>query len=218
MMKTKGIDHVPDDRAYLKRIAKLSFDHMQWTRESILAMRDFLSKWNHNIKLPFGIYTAYCADYYPAHKEILTILNHQLNGNFRGKRILDVGCLEGYFSAECALQGASVLGIDGKTINVKKCEFIKSVLGIHNLTCVKDDGMRVTRKKYGSFDVVLALGLFYHLENPFKFLANMANLCNDFILIDSHIALADQPISIGDGWRPDLSPLQQFNVGKKTYT
>jgi SAM-dependent methyltransferase len=218
MMKTKGIEHMPDDRAYLKRIAKLSFDHIQWTRESILEIRDFLSQWNHNIQLPFGIYTAYCEDYYPAHKEILTIISHQLNGDFRGKRILDVGCLEGYFSAECALQGASVLGIDGKTINVKKCEFIKSVLGIPNLTFVKDNGMRVTRKKYGAFDVVLALGLLYHLENPFTFLANMATLCDGFMLLDTHIALADHPAPMKGAWSPDLSPLQEFKAGKKTYT
>jgi SAM-dependent methyltransferase len=181
-------------------------------------MRDLLSPWNHNIKLPFGIYTADCPDHYPAHEEILNIINHELGGDFRGKRILDVGCLEGYFSAECALQGASVVGVDGKTINIRKCEFVRSVLGIPNLTFVKDDAMRLTRKKYGSFDVVLALGLLYHLNNPFKFLASMANLCDGFILIDSHIAFADQPKSIGDGWKPDLSPLRRFQVSKKMYS
>jgi 2-polyprenyl-3-methyl-5-hydroxy-6-metoxy-1,4-benzoquinol methylase len=217
-MKIKSTDHEREDKAYLGRITRFSFDDRQWDRESILEVRDFLSPWNHNIKLPFGIYTAHCPDRYPAHEEILNIINHELGGAFQGKRILDVGCLEGYFSAECALQGASVVGVDGKTLNIRKCEFVRSVLGIPNLTFVKDDGMRVTRKKYGSFDVVLALGLLYHLDSPFKFLANMANLCDGFMLIDSHIALADQPKSIGDGWRPDLSPLRRFKVAKKTYT
>jgi 2-polyprenyl-3-methyl-5-hydroxy-6-metoxy-1,4-benzoquinol methylase len=217
MMKSKRNDHQRDDRAYLKRIAKLSFGR-RWTRETILEMRDLLGSWNHNIKLPFGVYTADCQDYYPAHQEILTIINNQLSGDWRHQRVLDVGCLEGYFSAECALQGANVLGIEGKTINLKKCEFIKSALGIKNLTFVKGDAMSVTRKKYGSFSVVLALGLLYHLENPFRFLANMADLCDGFILIDTHIALEDQPESIKDGWRPELSPLRQFTVNKKTYT
>jgi SAM-dependent methyltransferase len=217
-MKTQSSDHEREDRAYLRRIRQLSFDDREWSPESIREVRDLLGPWNHNIKLPFGIYTAHCRDYYPAHEEILTVINHQLRGAFKAKRVLDVGCLEGYFSAECALQGASVLGIDGKAINVKKCEFVRSVLGIPNLNFVQDDAMRVTRKKYGSFDVVLALGLLYHLDNPFRFLANMANLCDGFILIDTHIALADQPSSIKDGWRPDLSPLREFRVGKKTYT
>jgi 2-polyprenyl-3-methyl-5-hydroxy-6-metoxy-1,4-benzoquinol methylase len=217
-MKLKNLDHEREDKAYLCRITRLTFDDRQWNRESILEVRDLLSPWNHNIKLPFGIYTAYCPDYYPAHEEILNVINHELHGAFQGKRILDIGCLEGYFSAECALQGASVVGVDGKTINLRKCEFVRSALSIPDLTFVKDNAMRITRQKYGSFDVVLALGLLYHLNNPFKFLANMANLCDGFILIDSHIALADQPKSLGNGWRPDLSRLRRFKVRKKTYT
>jgi 2-polyprenyl-3-methyl-5-hydroxy-6-metoxy-1,4-benzoquinol methylase len=217
-MKTKRSDHEREGRAYLRRISRLSFDDREWNRQSILEVRDLLGPWNHNIELPFGIYTAHCRDYYPAHEEILTIINHQLSGAFEAKRILDIGCLEGYFSAECALQGASVVGIDGKAINIRKCEFVRSVLGIQNLTLVRDDAMRVTRKKYGSFDVVLALGLLYHLDNPFRFLANMADLCDGFILIDTHIALADQPSLIKGDWRPDLSPPREFRVGEKTYT
>jgi 2-polyprenyl-3-methyl-5-hydroxy-6-metoxy-1,4-benzoquinol methylase len=212
------MNHKREDKAYLSRLTRLSFDNAQWNRESILEVRDLLSPWNHNIKLPYGIYTAYCPDYYPAHEEILNVINHELAGAFQGKRILDVGCLEGYFSAECALQGANVMGIDGKTINIRKCEFVRSVLNIPNLSYVKDDAMKITGQKYGSFDVVLALGLLYHLSNPFKFLANIANLCDGFILIDSHIALADRPKSIGDGWTPDLSRLRQFKVGRKTYS
>src|SRR4030095_2041457 len=93
---------------YLGKISKLSFDRVRWNRQNIAEIRDFLSPWNHNIKLPHNIFTAYCEDYYPAHKEIMKILNQQLKGDFKKKRVLDIGCLEGYFSAECALQGDSV--------------------------------------------------------------------------------------------------------------
>jgi 2-polyprenyl-3-methyl-5-hydroxy-6-metoxy-1,4-benzoquinol methylase len=217
-MNTAGVAKDREDRAFLNQIAKLSFDRRRWTRESLLDMRDFLGPWNHNIRLPFGVYTAGCAEYYPAHQEILAVVNHQLGGHFKGKRILDVGCLEGYFSAECAIQGATVLGIDGKTLNVKKCEFVKSALGIRTLKFVRDDAMKVTRRKYGSFEVVLALGFLYHLEDPFKFLANVADLCDGFVLIDTLVALADQPPAIGDDWKPDLSALREFKVGGKTYS
>jgi 2-polyprenyl-3-methyl-5-hydroxy-6-metoxy-1,4-benzoquinol methylase len=201
---------------YLDKISRLNFGKTRWNRKNIAEMRDFLSPWNHNIKLPYRIFTAYCEDYYPAHKEIMKILNQQLHGDFRNKRVVDIGCLEGYFSAECALQGAKVLGVEGKTINVKKCEFIKSVLNIRNLTFVQDDAMKVTRKKYGSFDVVLALGLLYHLDNPFKFLENISNLCTGFLVLDTHVALREKT-ETGD-WKPELSELQEFKIGKKTYT
>jgi len=204
------------DQKYLNKISKLSFTNVRWNPKNISEMRDFLSPWNHNIKLPYRIFTAYCEDYYPAHQEIMKIINQQLQGNFKRKRVIDIGCLEGYFSAECALQGATVLGIEGKTINIKKCEFIRSVLGVKNLTFIKDDAMRVTKKKYGDFDVVLALGLLYHLDNPFKFLENLSELCTGFLLLDTHVALVEQPES-GD-WKPDLSALRKFEFGNKTYT
>jgi 2-polyprenyl-3-methyl-5-hydroxy-6-metoxy-1,4-benzoquinol methylase len=214
-MKEKTDSPERGSHTYLGKISKLSFEKMRWNRQNIAEIRDFLSPWNHNIKLPHNIFTAYCEDYYPAHKEIMKILNQQLKGDFKRRRVLDIGCLEGYFSAECALQGASVLGVEGKTINVKKCEFVKSVLGIKNLSFVKDDAMRITKKKYGSFDVVLALGLLYHLDAPFKFLENISRLCNGFMLLDTHVALREQS-KTGD-WTPDLSPMREFKVGKKTY-
>jgi len=212
-MKTKNKS---DDQTYLNKIDRLSFRNVRWNRKNITEMRDFLSPWDHNIKLPYRIFTAYCEDYYPAHQEIMKIINQQLGGNFKRKRVIDIGCLEGYFSAECALQGATVLGIEGKTINIKKCEFMRSVLRIKNLTFIKDDAMRVTRKKYGDFDVVLALGLLYHLDNPFKFLENLSELCTGFLLLDTHVALIEQPES-GD-WKPELSALRKFEFSDKTYT
>jgi len=204
------------DAAYLDKINKLSFKNTRWNQKTITEMRDFLSPWNHNIKLPHRIFTAYCEDYYPAHQEIMMIINQQLRGNFKKKRVIDIGCLEGYFSAESALQGATVLGVEGKTINIKKCEFVKSVLGIKNLNFVQDDAMKVTRKKYGTFDVVLALGLLYHLDNPFTFLKNLSTLCTGFLVLDTHVALSEQPAS-GD-WKPDLSSMTEFKFGEKTYT
>jgi 2-polyprenyl-3-methyl-5-hydroxy-6-metoxy-1,4-benzoquinol methylase len=217
-MKANTGDWEKGIKPYFKQISRLSFKGRQWNRKNILEARDFLSPWDHNIKLPYDIFTAFCEDYYPAHKEIMNVINQQLGGDFKNKSIIDIGCLEGYFSAECALQGASVLGIDGKVINVKKCELVKSVLGVKNLKFAKDDAMRVTKSKYGSFDAVLALGLLYHLDNPFKFLKNMHDLCNGFMVLDTHIALIEQPETLEGSWRPDLSSLKEFKVGNKTYT
>ena len=213
----KNSDWERGNTPYLKKISELSFENMKWNRKKVLEIRDFLSPWNHNIKLPYNIFTAFCEDYYPAHEEMMTIINQQVKGNFKNKRVLDIACLEGYFSAECALQGAKVLGIEGKVINIKKCEFIKSVLKIPNLTFVRDDVMRITKSKYGRFDVVLALGILYHLDNPFRFLANLAKLCDGFVLLDTHVALGDQE-TLGESWKPHLSELRSFKFQNRTYT
>ena len=204
-------------RLYLDKLAALEFKGVEWTREKILEVRDLLSPWNHNIPLPHGVYTAACNDYYPAHREIMRVVSERLGGKFSGRRIADLGCLEGYFSIECALQGAEVLGVDGKLLNVRKCEFVRSVLGVERATFVLGDVMKVTRESSGRFDVVLALGLLYHLENPYLFLSNMARICDGFVVIDTHIALHDQPESIKGVWRPDLSEMRTFAFDGRSY-
>ena len=205
------------DRSYLDQIAALEFKGVEWTREKILGVRDLLSPWNHNIALPHGVYTAACDDYYPAHREIMRVVREHLGSNFSGRRIVDIGCLEGYFSIECALQGAEVLGIDGKLLNVRKCEFVRSVLGVERATFALGDAMNVTRESSGRFDAVLALGLLYHLDDPYTFLANVAALCTGFAVIDTHVALEDQPERIKGDWRPDLSELRTFTFDGRRY-
>jgi hypothetical protein len=179
-------------------------------------MRDFLSPWNHNIRLAPGVYTAYCEDWYPEHRAIMGVVDRHLNGSYSGTRVLDVGCLESYFSLECALHGADVVGVDAKEINVKKCEFVKSVLGVPNLRFALDDAMNVTRDAYGPFDVVLALGLLYHLDDPFRFLSQIAQLCERFLVLDTLVALEDAPQAISD-WRPELSELRDFSADGRRY-
>ncbi len=207
------------DQLYLDQVTSLSFDDVEeWTPERIVEVRDILAGWNHNIKLADGIYTAYVDELYPAHREVMSVVHDALGGEYAGRRVADIGCLEGYYSTECALQGADVVGIEGKRLNIAKCEFVKSVLGTPRIEFVQDDAMNVTREKYGAFDVVIALGLIYHLDDPFTFLDNIAGLCDGFAVIDTLIALEDQPDSISDGWQPELSELQKFEYGGREYT
>jgi 2-polyprenyl-3-methyl-5-hydroxy-6-metoxy-1,4-benzoquinol methylase len=206
---------IDNDRAYLEEIRELSFENRDWTPAAIEEVRDFLAPWNHNIRLAQGIYTAFCDDWYPEHQAIMHVIDRHLGGGYLGKKVLDVGCLEGYFSLECALHGADVLGIDVKEINVKKCEFVKSVVGPRNLKFVLDDCMNVTRARYGSFDVVLALGLLYHLDDPFTFLAQLAELCEGFIVLDTLVA-RETAQTIGD-WEPQLSAMRDFSFAGNSY-
>ncbi len=208
---------MPADRSHLDLVAALDFTGVEWTREKILEVRDFLSPWHHNIPLPHGIYTAACDEYYPAHREIMRVVRDRLGGVFAGRRVADIGCLEGYFSIECARQGAEVLGIDGKVLNVRKCEFVQSVLDVPAVMFVQRDAMQVTRESSGRFDVILALGLLYHLADPYTFLQNLTGLCDGFVVIDTHVALADQPEAIKGGWRPELSEMRTFAFAGRQY-
>jgi 2-polyprenyl-3-methyl-5-hydroxy-6-metoxy-1,4-benzoquinol methylase len=206
------------EQEYLERIAALSFEGVEWTPERIAAVRDFFTPWHHNIKLADGIYTVYQEAVYTGVKEIMRVLDQAVGGDYAGKRVIDIGCNEGYFSAECALHGADVLGIEARLINIKKLEFVKSVLGIPTFRFARDEADAVTHEKYGSFDIALVLGLLYHLEEPFTLLENVAQMCDGFVLIDTLISFEDQPDTLCGDWKPELTELQDFTFRGRIYT
>jgi SAM-dependent methyltransferase len=122
-------------------------------------------------------------------------------------RVLDLACLEGLYGIEFARQGAEVVGIEGREANLEKALFAKDVLGLSNLTLIQDDVRNLSVERYGSFDVVLCLGLLYHLDAPdvFHFVERMAQVCRRVAVVDTHVAVrADQTCRHGGreyhGW------------------
>jgi hypothetical protein len=125
-------------------------------------------------------------------------------------KILDLASLEGEYSAEFVARGATVTAIEGRGINVKKAKerFSWSTdKKWSNLKFVQDDVRNLTPKKYGHFDVVLCLGILYHLDYPdcFKFIKSIADVCDDFAIIDTHIGINDERVVYEGkdyfGWR-----------------
>ncbi|UCG81639.1 MAG: methyltransferase domain-containing protein, partial [Desulfobacterales bacterium] len=116
-------------------------------------------------------------------------------------RILDLGCLEGLFAIELAQQGSKVVGIEGREANIEKARFAKDVLGLNNLELILDDVRNLSKEKYGRFDVVLCLGLLYHLGVPdvFAFAKRMGDVCERFAIIDTHVSLVPEESHVYDG-------------------
>jgi tRNA (mo5U34)-methyltransferase len=81
-------------------------------------------------------------------------------------RCLDIGCSDGFFSFELAKRGAIVKGIDNNQNDmgaIEKALFIKEVLGL-DVEFVVEDFM--DEKDEAIYDVVLFLGVYYHLPKP----------------------------------------------------
>ena len=119
---------------------------------------------------------------------IYKIVNDSARKSLPESRILDLASSEGDFSAEFALRGAEVLGVEGRHTNIQRAE---ARFSLPNLRFVQDDVRNVCREKYGEFDVVLCLGILYHLDAPdcFKLLEAIAGICTDVAIIDTHISL-----------------------------
>jgi SAM-dependent methyltransferase len=115
-----------------------------------------------------------------------------VGGSVEGLRILDLACLEGMFAIEFARQGAQSVGIEGREANIAKARFTKQVLSLDNLRLEQDDVRNLSAKKYGQFDVVLCLGLLYHLDVPdvFSFIESLSEVCRKVCIVDTRVALS----------------------------
>jgi SAM-dependent methyltransferase len=107
-----------------------------------------------------------------------------------GLRILDLGCAHGEYSIEFASRGAQVLGIEGREAWLEQARRKKRETGLANVEFVQDDVRNLSKEKYGEFDIVLCLGVLYHLDAPdvFDFLNSVSEVCRDFAIIETHFA------------------------------
>ena len=88
-----------------------------------------------------------------------------------GLRLIDLGCLEGGTAFEMAREDMDVVGVEGRKISYDKCSLIEDYFKLPNLHFLHLDVKNLNKKEHGIFDVVLCLGLLYHLDNPLSFLS-----------------------------------------------
>jgi SAM-dependent methyltransferase len=107
-----------------------------------------------------------------------------------GLRVLDLACAHGHYSFEMAKLGAEVLGIEGRESWLEQARRTKQETCLSNVEFVQDDVRNLSRETYGEFDIVLCLGILYHLDAPdlFDFLERVFEVCRDFVIIDTHFA------------------------------
>lgn len=151
---------------------------------------------NHNIRLKDDLYTI---DNNLVGSEVkvqrfLQAIVDLTGRSFSNLRVLDLACLEGLYGIELALQGAQVVGIEGREANLEKARFTQEILGLDNIKFFQDDVRNLSPDKYGQFDVVLCLGIFYHLDAPdvFEFAQNIERVCTQLAIFDTHVSRSSQ--------------------------
>jgi 2-polyprenyl-3-methyl-5-hydroxy-6-metoxy-1,4-benzoquinol methylase len=150
----------------------------------------------HNIHLGAGVYTigdSIVGDEIKLRRIVQSVAD-VAQKPISALRILDLACLEGLYAAEFARHGAEVVGVEIREANIEKARFAKEILGLQNLTFMQDDVRNISVQRYGHFDVVLCLGILYHLDAPdiFSFLERMSEVCRAFAVIDTHIGAAER--------------------------
>ena len=137
---------------------------MELSRDELARRIADLGPWFHNMELG-GVWTApdHFLGNYPAVKwrHIATALPADLTG----KRVLDIGCNAGFYAIEMKRRGAAhVLGIDEDPFYLAQARFAAEALGLaieFRRMSVYDVGALGER-----FDLVLFMGVLYHLRHP----------------------------------------------------
>jgi SAM-dependent methyltransferase len=114
------------------------------------------------------------------------VLRLAYSNGISGKKLVDLGCLEGGFTAEFARMGFSALGIEVRRTNFACCRYVKENLALPNLDFAQDTVWNLG--KYGGFDAVFCCGLLYHLDRPRDFLKQIAGTGASVVILNTHYA------------------------------
>jgi len=109
-------------------------------------------------------------------------------GSLQGKRVLDIACNSGFWSMQCALLGAQVVGFDARPELIEQANLIKRIVGASNVEFKVLDFWDMSPQLLGgTFDVVLSLGILYHLPRPVEALRLSKLMSRDYILLDTEV-------------------------------
>jgi tRNA (mo5U34)-methyltransferase len=152
------------------------------------------SFWWHSINLGGGIVT-------PGHKTRYEIY-HEAEAIFAplslpGRSVVDIGAWNGGFTVEAKRRGAArLLAIDHYTWThpafrgKQTFDLVMSRLGIEVGTKLIDIE-KANPADLGRWQVVLFLGVFYHLFNPISALQLLAEVTEEVLVVETHLDLED---------------------------
>ncbi|MGX0878504.1 hypothetical protein ACSSV4_003203 [Roseovarius sp. MBR-154] len=114
---------------------------------------------------------------------IFTGLEQVLEGGVQGRSVLDIACNWGGFSVEAKLRGAAqVQGFDIRNGNIVKARMLRAHYGVEMDLSVADIYDFTPSEP---FDVVLNLGLMYHITQPVEMMKKTFALTRHVAVLDT---------------------------------
>jgi len=108
--------------------------------------------------------------------------------DLRGKRVLDIGAWDGWFSFEMERRGAEVVAID--------CWDNPRFRQVHAALNSKVDYRQLdvydlSPETVGRFDIVLFMGVLYHLKHPLLALEKVCSVTKELAAVESYVSADD---------------------------
>jgi SAM-dependent methyltransferase len=151
-------------------------------------------RWHYEFEFPNGVRTPiFDRDHVNRNEQrksyFFAPLVRLCGGSLAGKRVLDLGCNAGFWSLAAINAGADfVLGIDGRQMHIDQAHLVFDAKGVEpnryrfELSDIFDVELRDE-----PFDIVLCLGLLYHVSKPFELMERIATWNHDLLVIDTRL-------------------------------
>jgi len=136
-------------------------------------------KWFHTIEVAPGLWTK--GHYNPDSNWVFGAMG--LPRDMKRMRTLDLGCADGPHACAMARRGAQATAVDVFTPDFRNVEFLSQLWDIP----VEYVQSTVYEFKREPFDIVLALGVLYHLQYPLLGLHRLNALCKDVLILETAV-------------------------------
>jgi SAM-dependent methyltransferase len=205
--------------------------------DSLRSRVESFSRWHYEFDLGHGVRTpnasAGQANRHRQRKEyFFTPLVKLCGGTLAGRRVLDLGCNAGYWSLAAIEAGADfVLGIDGRQMHIDQANLVFEAKGVDPSRYRFDLADIFALDLHDEmFDIVLCLGLLYHVSKPFELMERMSRWNTDLLVIDTTLetdvagayfrivqqnlddprAALDRPVALHPTWRAVVRLAEQY--------
>jgi tRNA (mo5U34)-methyltransferase len=148
-------------------------------------------KWYHTMDLGQGVITHGCID-----QAKVTLPRIGLPESLAGRTVLDIGAWDGFYAFECERRGAEAVMAVDSYMWVPRPEFTGKA-GFHLAheaykSRVYDqfcDVIDLDPRRTGRYDVVLFLGVLYHMRHPLLALERVAKLLapGGLLIVETHV-------------------------------
>lgn len=174
-----------------------NIDPANLSREEAEQLVASVGAWHHRFEIAPGVVTP--GSYTP--NFLLDKMN--LDEDLTGQRVLDIGPSDGFFSMSLRKRGANVVAVDYRPKELHGFGVMERITGL-DFDYRQANLYDINLAAFGRFDVVVFLGVLYHLPDMMKALAIIRSVCSGQLFLETHCAVELTPeISAARYYRED---------------
>jgi tRNA (mo5U34)-methyltransferase len=168
-----------------------------------------LGPWFHNLHLPDGSRTAPGSPLgdFPAFK--WKQLGPNLPADLTGCTALDIGCNAGFYTFELAKRGAVVTALDSEPLFLRQAQWAAAEFGLLDRVRFQQGQVYDLASSAEKFDVVLFMGVFYHLRYPMLALDIVAERVRQLLVFQT-LTMPGTDVHHGAGTARDIMERAEF--------